>query len=188
MIFFWNKTNLLLRLWRSYTIYVASETLYFTVHWCRFGSVCILYLNSCEKNCWYSGERDRNNWRSKKNNFGWVSTNLIQSFHCLFLFVPLLHVYVFFNSTFRNPSQRTMLFRMMRRNRTLLLVYTLYLVMLLVGAAIFNALEEFPDGTSWGYGNSLYFCIITLTTIGKLYPKRNWFFEQHTRQIFCGWW
>ena len=38
---------------------------------------------------------------------------------------------------------------------------------ILIGAAIFNFLEEDEEKNSWGYGNSLYFCFITLTTIGN---------------------
>lgn len=43
---------------------------------------------------------------------------------------------------------------------------------ILVGALIFWVIEadepKDPDRKEWNYGNAVYFCVITLTTIGRI--------------------
>jgi len=52
------------------------------------------------------------------------------------------------------------------KNRKLWIAFIFYLVMITGGAAVFNFLETDDTGKSWGYFNSIYFCFVTLATIG----------------------
>jgi len=61
----------------------------------------------------------------------------------------------------------------LRKQRRDVITLTIMGFWLLIGAAIFNASETYIDGSKWGYGNALYFCIITFTTIGygDMHPR-----------------
>jgi len=54
----------------------------------------------------------------------------------------------------------------LNKNRKLVIAFVCYIGLLAGGAAIFNILEVDDKGNSWGYLNSLYFCFVTLATIG----------------------
>jgi len=54
----------------------------------------------------------------------------------------------------------------LQKNRRYIFAGLIYVGLIFAGAAVFNALESLPDGTHWGYGNALYFCIVTLATVG----------------------
>jgi len=61
------------------------------------------------------------------------------------------------------------------KNRKLWIAFVFYLVMLTGGAAVFNFLETDSNGNRWGYFNSVYFCFVTLATIGygDFHPKQD---------------
>jgi len=46
------------------------------------------------------------------------------------------------------------------RNGKYFIAFFIYILMIFIGAAVFNSFEL------WGYGNSIYFCVTTLATIG----------------------
>jgi len=61
------------------------------------------------------------------------------------------------------------------KNRKLWIAFIFYLAMLTGGAAVFNFLETDSYGNKWGYFNSVYFCFVTLATIGygDFHPKQD---------------
>jgi voltage-gated potassium channel Kch len=52
------------------------------------------------------------------------------------------------------------------KHRKIVIAFVIYLSMLIGGALTFGSLEEDKEGNKWGFFNGLYFCFVTMATIG----------------------
>jgi len=54
----------------------------------------------------------------------------------------------------------------MSKNEDLCYIISLYILLIIIFGVIFGVVEKNDDGTRWGVGIGIWFCFVTLTTIG----------------------